>query len=290
MNETNVVKGILIGLERSVRSLTHCNPITDGVFEAAVRAALAKNYEVNCFVAEQVTETGAFAFTAALRGLCEDIICLQYILAFPDDDRNEIVKYILWRDSGRYMDKQRAFFQAYQPGQPILPTRDMKENEEEAKARLAELGYKTPNIETMAQKTGLLPLYEYLYVATSAYVHFSPHNLMRMGWETEKHSGDMAYSIQNFSRYYFNFNRFYAVLLFVVFCTRFADFLKSKHLLKPDVDRLIEILQDEIRWPELVTFEEMNRPAVSSALYVLGADYCKANRDEIAVLWKWANT
>jgi len=81
-----------------------------------------------------------------------------------------------------------------------------------------------PSVREMAEPGGLLPLYDFLYAATSSFVHFSPNNLIRMG-KVIGGGERMAFSTMNFSDYYSAFNRFYGLFLFITFATTFATML-----------------------------------------------------------------
>lgn len=280
------VSRVLEGLRDSILAICHCDLSTDGSYKACVRAALAKNYEVNCLIANHTRPQDAFALTASLRGICEDIICLKYI-AERTDTRDEIVELILRRDAFTSMDKQKAFFGVYRPGQPILPSEDMKTSIEECNNKLRELGFPKINVSNMASHTGLSPLYQYIYAATSSYVHFSPYNLMRMGWEKEDVKEVFHYSTSNFNLYYFNFNRIYSVFLFVIFCAKFASIINARRELESAIEELKRLLKEEPRWPELVTSEEIANTAVSPFWYTLLNNLSIERGSELEEFWGW---
>jgi len=125
-----------------------------------------------------------------------------------------------------------------------------------------------PTVREMAEPTGLLPLYDFLYAATSSFVHYSPNNLIRMGKVIEG-ADRMYFSTAHFSDYYAAFNRFYGLFLFITFCTTFGATLGSQDELRPPVEKLMKLLDNELRWPELVTMEEMNVPEVSQLLRMM---------------------
>lgn len=218
---------VLMSLDQVLVPFITCVNSEEGMFIASLKAALGKNYQVNRVIAAQKSASGAFTLTASLRGLIEDIISLEHIAEFTDH-RDEIVNELLLHDLFRYMDSQRQFFKEYRPFQPLLNTRPMDQDIVDCKDRLKRLGYnQTLNLKEKANKVGLGALYDYLYMATSANVHFNAYTLFRMGWSADNfHTFD--YSIDNFSEYYFNFNRIYGVLLFVMFCTRFASYHLNK--------------------------------------------------------------
>ena len=125
-----------------------------------------------------------------------------------------------------------------------------------------------PSTRDLADRAGLLELYDFLYAATSRIVHFTPQSLLRMGWcnipgtdpSTIDDSDKFSYSLSHFTGYHAQFTRFYGARLFL-------DIYESFRARFPDNETVlsaVSILQSELeglnRWPEVVTFEEMNIP------------------------------
>jgi hypothetical protein len=123
---------------------------------------------------------------------------------------------------------------------------------------------KLPKVHAMATECNLLELYEFMYSATSKWVHFNPHILVRRGWSgpggTHKVSYETtsSFSTKHFDRYYVELNRVYSKLLLGLLPRKFLNEFdkpdKVEHLLV-EIDRYTREL---LRWPELVTFEELN--------------------------------
>ena len=126
-----------------------------------------------------------------------------------------------------------------------------------------------PSVHYMAKETELLELYNYLYHATSTFVHFHPQNLFRMGW------GDFPsskFSTTHFQHYYNYFLIYYGALLF---CELSEWQLKNGFLEgfdSEDIKSIRETLGNISRSPELVTFEEMNIGALSRNLFYKSPD------------------
>jgi hypothetical protein len=113
----------------------------------------------------------------------------------------------------------------------------------------------------MAKVAGMAPLYGYLYSATSRWVHFSPHLLLRMGWggtpeDTNEHT-TWHFTTRNFAQYYAEFNRVYSLYLLIRLLRGPAGELLSAEAAHT-VAELERQLTEVLRWPEVVTFEEMN--------------------------------
>ncbi|MBH0183558.1 MAG: hypothetical protein HP490_18295 [Nitrospira sp.] len=124
----------------------------------------------------------------------------------------------------------------------------------------------------MAKASSLEPLYSYLYAATSIGVHFSPHILLRMGWGGKP--GDVGdetewtFTTNNFSQYYAEFNQVYALMVLLRFINGpAADILPPKAV--SIVATLKSCLDIPLRWPEDVTFEEMNLKGPGSIQRIL---------------------
>lgn len=267
----------------------------DGLFVCILKAGLAKNYELNRMIFDDENPTNPFTLTTTLRGLCEDIIGLKYLSTFDLSDRNEAISLLITESTFDFIEKQKTFFTLLRPQQRILG-RDNATEEAKAKRRLLanfkqKYGWTSrkerPTIREMAETIGLLTFYDYLYAVTSSFVHFSPRNLARMGWGVTQHT--FRYSTSNFAEYYNVFNEFYGVFLFITFCTSFCSLLGCKEEFDLPVTKLIEILDAETRWPELVTWEEMNMVGRKSLSQML---FYSVERDPntgraASSIWRW---
>ncbi len=107
----------------------------------------------------------------------------------------------------------------------------------------------------MAQKVGLKRIYDFIYSITSEVVHFSPRLILRSVWGTDTES---TYSSKNFSLYYVNFCQIYSLFLFIRLCRVFRSKLNLSSDFMKTVRALEDIINHFLRWPEAVTFEEMN--------------------------------
>jgi hypothetical protein len=291
---TDQVKPILDAIEPVVRRCTTGHVHTDGFYLLSCRAAFAKNYEINRFLQSEEAAMNAFAVTSALRGVCEDVIVLKFLGTFTKRDRDEAVGVLMMKAVLEFMQQQTAFFNKYRPSQPILEAKDVNNEIQGLKLRLRAFrkSYKWkkhrewPSMREMAEATDLLPLYDFLYAGTSSFVHFSPNNLIRMGKVIGGPHGDkMVFSGSNFSDYYNSFNRFYGLFLFITFTTTFATSLGCRAEVQPPVEKLMRALDEELRWPELVTMEEMNMQEVSQMLRLMAHSARKFAT--AASVWEW---
>jgi hypothetical protein len=104
------------------------------------------------------------------------------------------------------------------------------------------------------------------------WVHFSPHVLLRMGWGGSK--DDLSdetkwdFTTQNFVQYYVDFNRVYALMLLLRALRGPAALLLPTDVL-PTIEALEAQLEHPLRWPEDVTFEEMNIKGPGTIIRIL---------------------
>ena len=110
----------------------------------------------------------------------------------------------------------------------------------------------------MATKVGLSELYEYLYAGTSEIVHFNVRISLRSGWGNG--NNEFSFSPSHFAKFYGQFSRVYAAFLWFSFCRVFRSTLNLSPAFMHTVDAVELAIESIDRWPELVTFEEMNKP------------------------------
>jgi hypothetical protein len=209
-----------------------------------------------------------FFITATLRGICEDLIVLTFLTRFAENDRNRAASLLALTQIAEGIGAQREFFTTARPWQPVLDTEpvDVAKAEAELRQMARERGWTGakpwPSVWFMAKESSLVHVYRYFYSATSKWVHFSPHVLLRMGWGGRKEGklGDeteWTFSTANFKQYYSEFNHVNSVyLLLLLLRGPGASLVPEKALsILTSID---DELHDILRWPEAVTFEEMN--------------------------------
>jgi hypothetical protein len=258
-------------------------------FDAALAAAFAKSYEFCRFAHGEHGSVEPFFGTGALRSICEDLIALKFIHGMDVHDRSPFVMALSMFEQFRSADAQESFFTHERKSQPILSTKLIQEvgqrSEQELKSYKAKYGWQSRNLMPstfqMAKHVGLDTLYRYLYHATSEWVHFKPRVLLRMGWGTSNaEDAEFQFSTRNFHLYYFEFNRFYSVYLFILFIDTFETELSTSDDAVALVAELREFVDEYLRWPELVTFEEMNTKGPSEIIRLLAHAARKYQREQ----------
>jgi hypothetical protein len=110
----------------------------------------------------------------------------------------------------------------------------------------------------MAISIGLVATYDFIYFLVSNYVHFNPAAFLKFGW-TRKKDKDFDFAVSHMSDYYGATAIFYGAVLFIGFAAfvfRMPEF-KSANV-KRELDTIERFIGSLHRWPEIVTFEEMN--------------------------------
>lgn len=235
------------------------------LFVIVLRAAFAKCFDFARSAFGDRT-TAPFFVLGTLRGIVEDTIVLTTLSDVPEPERGEVLSSWMTFNLEDDMVSQRDYFAADGRGQIVLARSD-DEPRTKAKAKLFDAikaaglhpGWGTGNMKEWARTSGLLEVYEFHYAAASRLVHFSPRVLLRTGWSKDAGpDAEWTFSVTNFERYYEQYHQVWGCDLLVRFVRRLGDLLE----VTPELDRHIEHLEaaiaDELRLPELVTFEELN--------------------------------
>tara|TARA_R110000850_G_scaffold68107_1_gene152232 strand:+ start:747 stop:1670 length:924 start_codon:yes stop_codon:yes gene_type:complete len=236
-----------------------------GLGISIVNAALAKCLDVNVLANKKsVYKENAYILVANLRGICEDLIVLKYLEKLPEKQRDQYLSLLQINNLRHGILTQSRFFKANNPFQPIAGG-NVSQAQEQLKASNEDLkdfwltvnGTKRgPTVRDMAVEAGLPTTYEYIYFLSSNFVHFNPHTLLRTGWGPLE--GPFEFSVHNMNGYYADLVSFYGALILVGFHSVFGDRCFTDDA-KSDIDDIIEIIDQVPRWPELVTYEELNQ-------------------------------
>lgn len=261
------VRAILTDLRPVIRNVTTASLDSVGSYGCALRAALVKSFEFAEVVHADPPPDHGFFITPTLRGLCEDLIALSFIARLSTGDRNEVVSLLLAKNFEEGVAAQVDFFKSNRPWQPVVQLPKQEAAATEARLRVLAKSLEWtgrqpwPSVWFMAKASSLAPLYSYIYAATSKWVHFSPHILLRMGWggspSKVDRSTEWTFTTSNFRNYYADFNRVYSVMLLLQLIRGPARGIIPSEALQA-VSELQTCLDDEMRWPEDVTFEEFN--------------------------------
>lgn len=253
---------------RSFVEGTAVGSIRQSFFSLCVKASLAKCFEFNLAVRSKENLDESFFWMPALRGICEDLIVLNFVKTMPRPDREKLVLTLMAHDVHSRVALQDKFFKEIHIHQPVLRIKDVATRISGLESEIQQLWKKhgwglsrgtMPQMRQIAERQGqpvLASLYDYLYRSTSAAVHFNVQSLLRSGWGPSK--VEFKFSTKNFSLYFRSYARVYGAFLFCVYFEFFGRFLRPGAKVTGRVGEIRKELLLAPRWPEMVTFEEMN--------------------------------
>ncbi|MCB0782336.1 MAG: hypothetical protein KDC03_22845, partial [Flavobacteriales bacterium] len=238
------------------------------LFASCARSALAKLYDFNrtitrIILAHEPIE--AFFLAGTLRGICEDVIVLSYLNEVPNRNRDKLLYGMLKLGISSNLTGQAAFFSKNRPQQPVLhPGRDAntRMKREALQAEWEMLGWtlgrrqSSPSTRDIAQRSGLVEVYDFFYRFACDIVHFNPGVLLRFGWGDDDRS--FRYSANNYNIYYQSFALVYGAYLWCLMLQVLRRHLKLPAAERDVEKQIITWLHQHKRWPEMVTWEEMN--------------------------------
>lgn len=237
-----------------------------------------KCYEFNLYVWDARRLDGAFFCLPTLRGICEEIIVLNYAHRLPVRVRDNLFPMLMAHDVYTRAATQKAFFAAARPLQPVLSPQSSRTKlhalEDEIRGIWHAHGSPNmtrgviPPVRQLAEKEGgdvLATLYDYLYRLTSGTVHFSVGALLRTGWGSKPHC---TFSVRHLDPYYNAFGRIYGAFLFCAYFELFGRLLRPGKAVRQQVGAIREFILSIVRWPEMITFEEMNLPVPDPGIII----------------------
>ena len=263
INEECTLEQQLLGVFQVIcEKLVFAAPATkharESVLNHLIQAATSKCVEFNIVVNSEENSVPSLLFVSNLRGICEDLICLTHLTRLEKQNADKLILLKIRHDHIKGLRAQSRFLRANNPGQPIL-TSSSRPAEEEKELEIArkKMQYAWPRVYEIAEELGLEFTYEFIYFATSNFVHFNPSALLRTGWGGSE-AGPFSFSIRNMDPYYRSFSSLYGAIMFIGFYAAFGtNFLSCS--INQEADQLIEIIGNVPRWPEIITFEEMNK-------------------------------
>jgi hypothetical protein len=245
-------------------------------FKSSVISALVKCYQFNLEINKKDGNQYSFYLTSFLRGICEDLISLKFLLRIQPEKREYIlVEYMLYLMTSS-VKAQNQFFEDQRPFQPTVHVPNIGEivstHTETLNSLWQGLGHRKgktfPSVEQMAIDSKLKLLYDFVYHGTSRAVHFSPNVLLRTGWySTSVENPIIEFSVNNFSDYYSLFNSHYGTTLFIEFIKSFKKYLGLEKSFSSACKKLLDIQDKLYFFPEIITYEELNLERPSDINY-----------------------
>jgi len=201
-------------------------PDLDDLRDVTFRCIARRQWESFDAVIQLAVAERAYAATALLRPMCEDLIFASWLMKVDRDLVNEYITLKMATEVLKGVREQERFFPVARAkfgreGPPLNKDRiahiDVMLAEElsKLKALVKRHGMSkraTPTVREMATTAGITPIYDFFYHATSASAHSSLHHMFRMVWR--KSGNNTAISSGNFERYHRDFALTYSVWLF----------------------------------------------------------------------------
>ena len=251
------------------------------LYSSCLRASFVKAFEFVDFATKQQSDN-AFFLASGLRGIAEDVIFFRFLSRFPHESRQQVVSNMMELTVRRNLEKQTSFFGTFRPFQPVLSSsnKDKRIFVDDLRSFWKANGWPSlnrdvPPVREMAEKSdpGILEVvYDFIYRLTSGVVHFNPQVLLRSGWGNTPTC--MTFSSRNMGLYYLALSQVYGSYLLCLYFELFGRFLRPDRVEKAAVVALREHLLQILRWPEMVTYEEMNvsvpQPRVAPSLLFHG--------------------
>lgn len=244
-------------------------------FSSCLRASLAKSYEFLLFSHSDSESEGYLFAVSTLRGITEDLIVLKFISTLEQKKCERILQILQLIEIHERVTRQQAFFEKYRPFQPVLgwteASPSLDQLKDEMRTIWSESGWTNfkgkgiPPVREMADKIapGVLDLlYDFIYRLTSSTVHFTPQTLLRFGWGEIGEDGESflgGYSVKHLAPYYKKFCQTYGALLFCLYFEFFVQNIDPTAAVENSILSIREAILLDNRWPEMITFEEMNK-------------------------------
>ena len=166
---------LLRQIDQEARSKGNFDMPRQGLFQGVLKAAFIRSFEFanspHRYSLDQASEE-AFFLSAALRGICEDLIVLKFIHRLKRKDRDEVVRIRMLVSTGGAIAKQAAFFRKSRPFQPVIRKFIEQSQLDLGKSRLTVIGQqsklwntsnKLPPVEQMAKRVKLGQFYDFIY-------------------------------------------------------------------------------------------------------------------------------
>ena len=246
--------------------------------QSSISKCLDFNIEINN---TRENKTSSFFLVGNSRSICEELIYNAFFSKIEITEAREIAKKIHLLSTSKSILAQTRFFAKNNPLQPTFGglQSEQKDNINKVKNNLNRLWKKqglSPNIKNLSHNVGLEATYDYVYHMSSNFVHFNPNHLLRLGWGPKDVS--YSFSVENFEPYYLAVSRFLGAILFLGYCYLFSDRFRDGFA-KKYIDYVTSKLQSNLRWPEIVTFEEMNQEPPNTNNLLIAATISLMRKD-----------
>lgn len=269
MENAKSIISLLEQLRPFVESVTTAKVRRNNFFSPCLRASFSKAFDFVDHAFKQTDDDLTYFQVAGLRSICEDIIYLSFGATLSPPDRETIIKGLMYLEVNKRINQQVDFFGKFRPFQPVLnqgiPTKVLEKTKDEMRGVWQANGWRnisrgrSPATREIADKVdpGVLGIvYDYIFRLTSSLVHFNPQVLLRTGWGDIENT--MTFSTRHMGPYFMALSQVYGIFLFCLYFEYFGRFLRPGAANRSLVAALRKDILMRSRWPEMITFEEMN--------------------------------
>ncbi len=244
------------------------------LFSSCLKSSFVRTFEYVDSVSKESPDQ-AFFLIPALRGITEDIIYFVFLSDFAPETRERVIENMMHLEVHRSITDQYQFFRTFRPFQPVLSA--TVPNIEAVKEELRtfwrgngwpNLRQESPPTREIAEKTipGILEqVYDFVYRLTSGAVHFNPKLLLKLGWGVmgadEGVVENSKFSSKHMGAYHLAVCQIFGCYLLCLYFELFEELLQPKQEEMTAVTELRDHIWRGYRWPEMITFDEMNMAA-----------------------------
>jgi Family of unknown function (DUF5677) len=253
-------------------------PFTTGsreeVYDIIRRAAIIRQREaIDAIIS--LCETGHSAFAVCLlRPAYEELLWLEYLAKHTADAPKLVLAHSQkiiaesMRAQSEYLGKKGMHAAGFSMTFVKRFLAQAAQSLTTLKTTGAKLGWRQgahlPTLTHIAQEVGRKNEYDFLYEATSRYVHFSPHELMRRAWGDHR---EVRISSSHFTGYWSAFALHWSLRIYVSTILACADLFPDDSEHNAAFDRFMELWSNFVPPVPILTSEELKwPPATEQAL------------------------
>ena len=247
------------------------------LYSACLKSSFVRTFEFVDLVSKADSDS-AFFLIPALRVITEDVIYFAFLDGIPLEAREQVIRNTMHLEVHQRITDQVQFFRTFRPFQPVLSGEisSIEKIKTDLRTFWQQNGWpnlrrEIPPTREIAERTvpGILEqVYDFIFRLTSSAVHFNPEILLRLGWGLSPRDGELVrdnrFSTKNMGTHHLSVCQLYGCYLLCLYFELFESYLQPNPEEREAVAALRKHTWETSRWPEMVTFEEMNQPIPDS--------------------------
>ena len=245
----------------------------DDFLTIALISIIRRQFDSLEVISHLVKAGKGFAAGPLLRPACEELIWMKYLVSIELDAAKKLIIYLGIEEQLKSLRAQDNFAgRSATETLGLLPYLEKMERlEENMYEKLRCLGKRLnwpqrnidrgqfPSVSWLAKKNNQQDIYDFIYHATSRFVHFSVQELCRRAWGNPYTESISIRSI-HFQDYWGQFSLHWGLILFLDTVIEFSQFLE----VSADIDQttILEAAEriSKIGKPPIITAEELHWP------------------------------